>query len=489
MRFLAHKFNIHLFLINYSYIITDFWVFVMLFLSVTRPEIAQVTVSKHVAIELRLDLFASIDLGYVKQFLQKSSRPVLLTLRKKSQGGKFRGQEPEREALIERLLALNPPFFDLEYDMRPQFLQETIKKHPQTKFLISYHNFQETPANLEEIYDSLQKYGAFSYKIAARAHSIHDALNLLLFAKSHPKTSAICMGEKGKFARVLGPIVGNLIDYASFSIEEETGPGQLSLSEWMDIYHYPSLNTHTSIYGLIGDPVEKSPGHLYHNAIFRQRKENAVYVKMGVRPEELAAFIPLARALGVRGLSVTIPLKEKILPFLDEVEPAAKQIGAVNTLLFKKGKIIGTNTDGLGALDAIEKKLRVRGKKVVLLGAGGAARAIAFEAKARGAEVFILNRTIQRAQELAADMGCQAGSLEDVPSSYDILINCSPDPMPIDSKKIREKTLVMDIVYEPLETPFLKAAALKHCQLVYGEEMFLNQAARQSNFWLKGRES
>ena len=456
----------------------------MLFLSISRSELMQVSVGKADAIELRLDLFASIDLGLIKSFLQRAPCPIMLTVRKASQGGGFQGGEATREALIQQLLALEPPFFDLEYDMSPQFIHEAKAKHPKTKFIISYHNFQEIPADLDGIYRSMQEYGAFSYKIAVMAHSTNDALKMLLFVKNHPKTSAICMGEKGEFARVLGPIAGNLIDYASIDSENKTGPGQLTADELVDIYRYPSLNRHTSIYGLIGDPVEKSPGHRYHNAVFEKRGLNAVYVKMIVKPEELAEFISLATAIGIRGLSVTIPLKEKILPFLDEIEPAAKQIGAVNTLLFKNGRIIGTNTDGLGALDAIEKKISVHGKRVVLLGAGGAARGIAFEAKARGADVLVLNRTIQRAKELAADLGCAAGGLDEVPKTYDILINCSPDPMPIDPKKIRLNTLAMDVVYFPRETDFLKEAALRKCEIVYGEEMFSNQAARQTAFWV-----
>jgi 3-dehydroquinate dehydratase/shikimate dehydrogenase len=453
----------------------------MLFLAV-RPELMQVAINKVDAVELRLDLSAHVDLDLVRSFLESSS--VMLTLRKASQGGKFQGSESEREALIERLLALEPPFFDLEYDMNPKFLHETTKKHPKTKFIISYHNFQETPADLERIYRSMRGYAAFGYKIAVRARSSNDALKMLLFVKNHPKTSAICMGEKGEFARALGPVAGNLIDYACLNAEEKTGPGQLTVSELIDIYRYPSLNRHTSIYGLIGDPVEKSPGHIYHNGVFQKRGVNAVYVKMIVKPEELSEFIPLAHAIGIRGLSVTIPLKEKVLPFLDEVDPTAKKIGAINTLLFKNGRIIGTNTDGLGALDAIEKKGLVHGKKVVLLGAGGAARAIAFEAKARGADVWVLNRTIQRAKELAADMGCEAGGLDEVPDNYDILINCSPDPMPIDPGKIGPNTLAMDVVYHPRETEFLREASLKGCLIVYGEEMFLNQAARQTAFWI-----
>lgn len=276
---------------------------------------------------------------------------------------------------------------------------------------------------------------------------------------------------------MLAPIVGNRVNYACLHGGAKTGPGQLSVDELMSIYHYDRLNEQTAIYGLIGDPVEKSPGHLHHNAVFRKKGCNAVYVKMQVKPEELAKFIPLAKELGIRGLSVTIPLKEKILHFVDVVDRSAQSIGALNTLKFEEGKIFGTNTDGNGALDAIEKKASVRGKKVVLLGAGGAARAIAFEAKKRGADVILVNRTASRAEALAKELGCRAGQL---PDNYDVLINCSP----VAEEKILPGTIAMDVVYAPKDTPFLQEAARKNCQIVYGEEMYLNQAAGQTQFWL-----
>lgn len=455
----------------------------MLFLSLARLEAVQSRVD---GIELRLDLFERVDLESIRIFLRNTPYAVLLTVRKEASGGKYLKSESEREMLIERLLGLEPAFFDLEYDMNPHFLQEAIKRYPKTKFILSYHNFQETPSDLEGIYRAMRKYAAFSYKIAAMVHSTNDALKMLLFVKNRPHLSVVCMGEKGEFARVLGPVVGSRITYASLNSKEKTAPGQLSVSELTDLYHYPSLNEKTAIYGLIGDPVEKSVGHLYHNRLFRKRGINAVYVKMGVKPEELSEFIPLATCLGVKGLSITMPLKEKILPFLDEVEPAIQQVGAVNTLLFKEGKIRGTSSDGQGALDALEKKGSVRGKKVVLLGAGGAARAIAFEAKRRGADVLILNRTLQRAKEAAADLKCQAGAIDEMPLEYDILINCLPNLMPIELEAIKPKTVAMDITYSPKETAFLKAACLRECQIVYGEEMFVNQAAEQTAFWMRG---
>jgi 3-dehydroquinate dehydratase/shikimate dehydrogenase len=447
----------------------------MLFVS-----ISEFPVIHSVAYELRLDLFPNIEMEKIRAFIQSTVSAVMLTLRKESQGGKFKRTEGERQAFIEELLALGPSFFDLEWDMDPVFLRRVIAQYPETKFVLSYHNFEQTPTDLGAIYASMQEIPAYTYKMACKVHSTNDALKMLLFGKERSKVSVICMGEKGEFARVLAGVMGNVVNYACLNGESKTGPGQLSFVELTENYHYYALNENTAIYGLIGDPVEKSPGHRHHNAVFRARGCNAIYVKMEVKPEELEEFMVLAQKMGIRGLSVTIPLKEKIVPFV----ATSDLTGAINTLRFEKGEVLGINTDGLGALDAIEKKGSVRGKKVVLLGAGGAARAIAFEAKARGALLLILNRTVQRALDLAKELGCEGGSLSDVPPDYDILINSSPEPMPIAETWIRPETIAMDVVYSPRETLFLRAALDRGCRVVYGEEMYLNQAARQTAFWL-----
>jgi 3-dehydroquinate dehydratase/shikimate dehydrogenase len=438
-------------------------------------------IDKTVGFELRLDLFLDIDFNLISDFLKTSSRPVILTVRKKDHGGKFLGSEEDREALILSLLSLNPPFFDLEYDMRPEFIHEVIGKYPKTKWILSYHNFEKTPLDLEAILHLMQEFPAFTYKIAVMALSANDALRALVFAKKYSSLSMICMGEKGIFARVLGPINGNCINYACLTQDQTSAPGQICLHELCDIYHYHLLSQNTAIYGLIGDPISQSLGHIYHNDRFRKMGKDAVYVKMSVTREELSEFIFLAQKLGVQGLSVTMPLKEAIIPFLDDVHDP--KIGAVNTVLFKNGKVFGTNTDGYGALDAIEKKGVVRGKTMVILGSGGAARALAFEAQKRGAYVTILNRTLQRAQDLAKAVGCSSGSLDQGPSHYDILVNSSSHCMPIEADQILEKRVVMDVIYHPKETFFLKQALLKGCEVVYGEEMFINQAIGQIAFW------
>ena len=415
----------------------------MLFASISRPELLD-------------HLPDSID--------ARASRPVLLTLRRSPCFA-----EEAREALLERLLELHPPFCDLEADSRASFLENMLQKHPRTKFILSYHNFEETPGDLEPIYRAMARYPAYSYKIAAKALSANDALRMLLFARKHPGVSAICMGERGEFARVLGPVVGNPIDYAC--LEEPLAPGQLSVRELVEMYRYRTLNPQTALYGLIGDPVAHSRSPQYHNEVFRRLGRNAVYVKMAVRSEELSEFFPLAKELGVRGLSVTMPLKEKVLPFVDRGD---LKLGAINTLVFKQGEITGVNTDGQGALDALEKRGAVRGKTVVLLGAGGAARAIALEAKRRGALLFIVNRTREKGEALARAVG----GVCDFPSRYDILINCTPVSP---SVAFQPSTLVMDIINR--ETQFLLEAKSAGCQTVLGEEMFINQAAAQAHLW------
>lgn len=451
----------------------------MLFVSLPHPRFLTRHIPSFVGIELRLDLFPTLDLDEIAKAIQ--TRPTLLTLRRTNLR-----TEAEREKWIETLLVLKPAYLDLEWDMAPLFLEKMISQYPETKFVLSYHNFETLPEDLEDLYRRMNRYNVFTYKIAAHTRSTNEALQLLLFAKTHPKTSVICMGERGSFGRVLGPIVGNRIDFACLDERSKTAPGQLTLDELVNVYRYQSLNRETAIYGLIGNPIEKSPGHLYHNRAFFEKKLNAVYVKMSLLENELDTFMALAKKIAIRGLSVTIPLKEHVLLFAATEQ---ERIGALNTLAIADEKIRGINTDGSGALDAIEQIQSVKNKKIVILGAGGTARGIAFEAKKRGACLTILNRTLKRAEDLAAELDGKSGSLSEVPSGYDILINTTPNSMPISSNQIRPNTLVLDVIYSPKETPLIKEALLKNCRIVYGEEMYVKQAQRQTAFWISNEKT
>lgn len=443
-------------------------------------------------IELRLDLFPSFDLRGLRQTLPL---PLLFTLRKKTHGGSFSRSESERLALIEQLFQFQPDYFDLEHDTHSSFLQKMASEHPRAKLILSHHDFEKTP-DLDALFAKMQSPYAHAYKIATFANSSSDALRMCKFVKEKTdqghKLSGICMGPNGLATRILGPASGNFIDYTSRNDPQKLG--QVPLDDLQKIYRYKSITPSTQLFALIGDPVSKSPSHLTHNRTFSQHGINAVYLKLPVKAEELPSFFREARLLNFRGMSVTMPHKETSMAFVDQLSPEAQAIGSINTLLFQNGLLIGFNTDGMGALDAIEKKRSVKGKRCVILGAGGTARAIAFEAKKRGAHVLILNRTLERAKKAALDLGCEFGSLNEMRDfkerGYDILINATSHSMHsqdslINPEWILPNALVMDVAYSPKMTPLLMAAKEKGCELIFGDELFVHQAAHQFALWLK----
>jgi 3-dehydroquinate dehydratase/shikimate dehydrogenase len=446
----------------------------MLFVSIASFDLVSKVPSDADGIELRLDLFSHIELEAIQSLLRDAKLPLLLTVRSQAHGGKFQGIELEREAWILQLLELKPQFLDLEWDMRGEFLAFVFEHYPGTQIVLSCHGVEIS--ELETVYQTMSCYPAFTYKIALMVSSTLEALDLLLFAKKHPNTSVIAMGQRGSFARVLGPLVGNKIDFASLDESSITAPGQLSFRELVDTYRYRFLNRETAVYGLIGDPVSMSVGHVYHNEMFKRHGVNAVYVKMSVLPNELEAFFSLIKELSIQGLSVTMPLKEAVLPFVCNTSP----IGSVNTLWLQEGEYLGTNTDGPAAVQLLERRGSLVDKTVVVLGAGGAARAIVFMLQARGARVVVLNRTLEKAKELSS----LAGTLDEVPPEYHAIIQCTPLSMPIDPRHLLPKAIAMDMVYVPRETEFLVAAKKAGCDLIYGEEFFAAQAALQSALWL-----
>lgn len=461
-------------------------------------------ISKAVAyadcVELRLDFFQSLDLEALKALRSHFPIPMIFTLRSSIQGGGYTDSEENRRTAIGCLIELKPEFFDLEYDLPFHFIEKIYSQFPEIKLILSYHNFEETPKDLERIYQKMRETPAFYYKIAVASKNCLETLQLICWAKkSQPHLIAISMGEHGQLSRILAPMLGYPITYASLEEDQISAPGQLSAKTLVDRYHHRSLNTRTALYGLIGDPVGLSVSDETHNSFIAFHGIDAVYVKIQVKAEELSHFLQLAKHLPFRGLSVTMPLKEKILPLLDEIDPIAEEIGAVNTLLFRDGKIAGFNTDGMGALNAIERHDQVKDKRIVLIGSGGAAKAIAYEAHQRGGLLTILNRDANKAHHIAAPFKGLGKSLDEMKTcaqdGYEILINCTPVPMPIALENILPNALVMDIKTKPKETAFLKHAMEKGCRIIYGYRMFVEQALGQFSLWFnncfemqKGRE-
>jgi 3-dehydroquinate dehydratase/shikimate dehydrogenase len=380
--------------------------------------------------------------------------------------------------LTEKVELVETPDKTLYQQGRPRYVDVDWKTKtlPAGDIIVSYHNYEETPdleAVLKMIQDAHPR--ACLYKIATMARSTLDSLRMLDFLQRHPNIIGLCMGDLGSLTRICAPIFRVPIMYAPLQAEDQNAPGQLLVDQLCGIYHFRSLNPETKIFGLIGDPVARSIGHLFHNEAFRTKKRNAVYVKMAVKPEKLSEFFAYAKKLPFGGLSVTAPLKEAVLPWIDYIDPQAQAIGAVNTLVFREGKIEGYNTDGDAALDVLGN---VRGKTIAMLGAGGSSRAIAYTAHQRGARVVIVNRTAAKAKELARLFGCEWS--EKLPA-YDILVNATSASMPIRAEEIQGGKTVMDIAL--YETEFLKEAQRKNCRCIDGFPMYFQQAlAQQSKF-------
>lgn len=445
-------------------------------------------------VELRLDCFISLDLNALKRLRSHFSIPMIFTLRSQKQGGSYSQSEDHRLTDIRSIASLKPEFLDLENHVSLNFIEEISSHHPDIKLILSYHNFEETPENLEEIYHEMQNIPVFYYKIAVASKNCIDALRFLCWAKKKESNLiAISLGPHGQVSRILGPVNGSPITYTSLDDDQKSAPGQLSAITLIDRFRYRSLTPRTALYGLIGDPVDHSISDETHNALMGAACLDALYVKIQVKPSEISEFLQLAKTLRFRGLSVTMPLKEHILPFLDHIDCHARDIGAVNTLVFRDDKIHGFNTDSIGALNAIEREFLVKGKRIVIIGAGGAAKAIAYEALQRGGLVTIINRDAKKAIQIAQSLHCIGKGLDHMAScaeqGYDILINCTPAPMPIACEYILPQAIVMDIKTKPKETAFLMHAREKGCRIIHGYQMFVEQALGQYDHWFEDRFS
>ncbi len=370
------------------------------------------------------------------------------------------------QEISDEILELKPDYIDLPHTAsNEQFLAIP----PSIKRICSFHDFEKTPEDLEGVYEKLQKKPADFYKVATFANSTCDALRMLLLMKKHP-VIGVAMGERGKVARILAPTVSKLWTYAPLFESHRTAEGQLLIEELKGIYHAHLLSRKTQLYGLIGDPIEASISYRTHNFLFEQYGIDAVYVKMRVTKEELPTFLPLAEELGFQGLSVTMPLKAAIVPHLDEVH---SDVGAINTVKITK-KWEGWNTDGIGSVDAIEKRAPIKGSRFAILGGGGTAKSIAREAAKRGAEVTLFNRTPSKLCRPLDEFS---------KASYDVLVNATPVEKLIDFELLCSRAVVLDAIVSSKKTPLLVAAEKKGCAIIEGAEMFIQQAALQFNHW------
>ncbi len=439
-------------------------------------------------VELRLDFLMTPP--NLKRILADRPCPVVVTVRREKDGGRWTKSEESRHMLLRQAIAAGVEYIDLEED-----IAAGIPRFGKTKRIISYHNFHETPEDLNALHARLASLDADIVKIATMAHGPHDNVRLLrLMRTARVPTIAICMGEFGQASRILAGKFGAPFTYATYHAERTMAPGQLSYQQMREVYHYEDIDANTEVYGVIADPVAHSLSPVIHNAAFFELRLNKIYVPLRVRPEDLTQFMHDARELGIKGLSVTIPHKEEILQKLDKCDEWTAEIGACNTVLLKENRTYGYNTDYTAAMASLdrtfggdENQSGLKGKTVLLLGAGGAARAIGVGLKRRGTDTVIASRTIERADDLAARLKARSiGWGQRHMVKADLIVNCTPvgmhpnvDESPIEARYLRADMVVFDTVYNPEQTLLVKQARDCDCTYITGIDMFVGQAELQ----------
>jgi 3-dehydroquinate dehydratase/shikimate dehydrogenase len=442
-------------------------------------------------IELRLDWLSSDRerarfLGWLKKS-RLSSATFVATCRRREGGGKFAGGVDRELYWLVQAREAGCQWCDLEVETLHKLPGKSVRGYPvPPRVLLSLHDFERTP-DLPLGMSPPAYLGVDAVKIAAEARSIRDSTRLLRLARNSKNFIAAPMGELGLPARILALREGSALAYAP--IATATAPGQVSLEDMLQLYRAHTLTRRTRVYGVIGEPVGHSLSPILHNAGFVARHVDAVYLPFLVH--ELRDFLAAIPEFGVRGFSVTHPHKQAILKYLKECDPLAAEIGAVNTVVVRRdGSLLGSNTDYLGVLRALEKKLRIRGSRILILGAGGAARAAALALIRSGAAVAICARREKAARELARAFGAETVPRADLRTEFfDAILNATPVGMhphdrvsPLAPGELH-CNLVMDLINRPRKTQLLKIAARKGITTVPGVEMLLAQGFAQWELW------
>lgn len=452
-------------------------------------------------IELRIDYLRDFDFTNpenLQELLRDKPLPVIITCRAVSEGGK---QDVKDDARL-RLLVEGARRLADYCDIEAAHYAEAAKLSPDlSRLIVSYHNFDETPADLDSIYERIMRLPAAIHKIAVRANGIADSISvfrLLDRARTEGRELiALSMREPGLITRVIGPAMGSFLTYASIEQGSESAPGQLTCEQLRDLYRVHRISRETTVTGIIGQPVGHSASPAMHNRAFAAEGLDCVYLPIEVNDVEefFARFVkPSTRRIKwrLRGFSVTIPHKITVLRFLDEVEETAVRVGAVNTVVINDDRMTGYNTDVEGAIQPLERLCRLKDMNCGVIGAGGAARAVVYGLIERGARVSIFARNLIKARALAESFDVPIFPLESLASNdVPVIINTTPVGMkghsenisPVPREAFRNRRIAYDLIYNPLETRFLKEAREAGCQTVSGIEMLIAQAALQFELW------
>jgi 3-dehydroquinate dehydratase/shikimate dehydrogenase len=457
-------------------------------------------------LEIRLDMLQrpSAGIAVIRRLLRRYPETLIVaTCRRKANGGEFAGTVREEIEVLQTAGAAGAALLDFEIETAEAALDAVEDSRRRARVIVSYHNFERTPA-LVQILKRLQKVPADLYKLATTARKPSDNLRVLsiLTARWDAPVMALAMGEMGIPSRILGPARKSAFTFAApdpapltpkrgaKSISAvPTAPGQFTACKLRNWYQVHKRQSGGKIYGVIADPVAHSLSPLLHNRAFRSRRLDAVYLPFQVPPTSLTDFFRVAEQLPLSGFSVTIPHKQRVMRHLASVDALARRIGAVNTVFRRSGKLCGTNTDAVGVIGPLEKRMRLAKAKALVVGNGGAARGAIFALLDKGAEVTLTGRNAHRVRSLARSCGVEAIDREKIERRhFDVLVHATPLGMYPNTDKCFfpgaiPADVVFDMVYNPLETKLLRNAREQGKQTVPGLEMFLTQAAAQFEIW------
>ena len=444
--------------------------------------------------EFRLDYLSNPAAGLpkLKHFLDlHPEATVIATCRRAVNGGKFKGSAAAQLELLTKAAATGFQLVDIELQSA-EILKaaELADLKDKVGVILSYHDFKATK-KLEDVFAGMKKYPADFYKVVSTATTLYDNVQMMKFLQAHAaqyEMVALCMGEQGIISRVLGVRAGSIFTFGSATRGEETAPGQVTAAELRDTYRIEMVDAATQVYGVAGDPVSHSMSPIMMNTAFRRETVNAVY--LALHAKTLKDLLACANDIPLRGLSITMPYKQDIVEMLSNSDALTRQIGACNTVVrAQDGKLYGFNTDVAGVVVPLEQRMTLQVAKILIVGAGGVARAAVFGLKNKGAEVFITNRTPEHGQTLARQAKAKYMKRADVAkSSFDVIINATPVGMgsnrqaPLEDKELNTKYL-FDLVYVPAETKLMKMARARNIEVIPALEMFVQQGARQFEIW------
>src|SRR5580698_10228277 len=433
-------------------------------------EKASAVVKETPFLEFRLDYLEKplLALPKLKHFFTDNTAATgIATCRRTANGGKFSGKVAEEIEVLSKAAAAGFHIVDVELQTAETIKKAELQKLRETgvALIVSYHDFEGTK-DLDGIYKRIAPFEPDFVKIVPTAKTLTDNVTLMRFIErmdDHSNIVGVCMGDAGIISRVLGLRAGSAFTFAAATAGEETAPGQIAARTLIETYRIDQVDAATKVYGVAGNPIRSSLSPIMLNTAFRRETVNAVY--LALQTTKIADLLKLVHEIPIHGLSVTMPLKEEIMPHLERTDPLSAKIGACNTVLRQDGKLYGFNTDVAGITNPIEKRMSLRGAKVLVLGAGGAARAAVFGMRDKGAEVFILNRTAETAQKLAKQSGSKMIKKDALSkTTFDVIVNATPVGMSgikgnqiLEAKDLNTK-LVFDLVYNPLETPLLRLA-------------------------------